>query len=59
MYNRTLHDYIPISIPVPLGFGQLCNWKTSQPYGLELLTNLQSLHFRRPEKVTELAKKVK
>ena len=28
-------------------------------YGLEILTNLQSLHFHRPEKVTELAKKVK
>ena len=28
-------------------------------YGLEIFTNLQSLHFHRPEKVTELAKKSK
>ena len=31
MYNRNLQDYIHISIPAPLPFGHLCNWKTCQP----------------------------
>ena len=29
MYNRNVHDCIHISIPVPLHFGYLYNWKTT------------------------------
>ena len=60
MYNRYLHDCIDISIPAPLCFGYLCNWKHvnhRDAYGLEISTNLQSLHFHASEKATKLAKK--
>ena len=64
IYNRNLHDCIHISIPVPLhcALGIFATGKHvshRDVNGLEIPTNLQSLHFHGTEKAIKLAKKVK
>ena len=60
MCNRNLHDCTHISIPVPLRIiATRKHVNHRDEYGLEIRTNLQSLHFHRTEKSIKLAKNIK
>ena len=54
--SRNLHDWILVSIPVPLQFGRSTGKHVNHgaEYGLEIPTNF---HFYRPEKTIKLVKK--
>ena len=56
MCNRNLHDYIHISIPVPLRFEHLFKWKISQSCRWIQTGNSYKFYFYRPEKTIKLAK---